>query len=129
MDYLDALSSPGLAGNSCFGALHSRELPGASLSLFPSHTCSIRALSFPPDLRPPEKMLLMSSVTSGTHCALFLLANMTHTVVCVGYNWWISMLFLHLSLGEICIRKSLLILDKETDGNLEDWRGNDQVCG
>ena len=39
------------------------------------------------------------------------------------------MLFLHLLLGEICIRKSLLILDKETDGNLEDWCGNDQVCG
>lgn len=39
------------------------------------------------------------------------------------------MLFLHLSLGEICVRKSLLILDKETDGNLENWRGNDQVRG
>ena len=83
---LDVLSSPGLAGSSCFGALHSRELPGASLSLSPSHTSSVRALSFPPDFRPPGKMLLMSSVTSGTHCALFLLADMTHTVICVGYN-------------------------------------------
>lgn len=110
--YPAALSPPGSAGDFCSGALSlvsgPDQLQGDSWpSTQPaplSCTPSARALVFPPNC---GASLDRPRITLGHPLCPLPLANVTHAVVCVVCNKVISALFLHLSLGEICVKSHI----------------------